>query len=95
MKEIYDFIKRNIVWLLLGTIAIWLFKPEIAEIKTILLISTIEAMALGLSGIAAFVYTKIDFTQAHNNSNLGFIFLGVHVCIGLTILGVYLAQFGA
>jgi hypothetical protein len=95
MKEIYDFIKRNIVWLMLGLIAILLFKPELAEIKTILLVAAIESLALGLSGVAAYVYTKIDFTQTHTNSNLGFIFLGVHICIGLTILGVYLAQFGA
>ena len=94
MNEIINFFKRNIAWLILGIGALWFFKPEIAEIRTILMILATESIALALSGLSAYVYTKIDFTKNIDNNNLGFIFLGVHLCVGLTILGVYIAQFG-
>ncbi|MGQ9819945.1 MAG: hypothetical protein ACUVQ1_08525 [Candidatus Kapaibacteriales bacterium] len=40
------------------------------------------------------MFTKVKFSEQPSTSNLGLIFLGVHICVGLTLLSVYLAQFG-
>lgn len=93
MKKLLDFIKRNSLWLIAGGLALFFLNPTIAEIKTIFLIISVESLALALSGIAVFVYTKIDFTKELEGNNLGLIFLGVNICVGLTVLGVYIAQF--
>ncbi len=85
-------IKRNMIWILLGIFSALLLKPALAEINTILLIVLVESVALAFSGIALFVYSKIDFTKNAESMNIGLIFLGVHVCIGLIVIGVYIAQ---
>ena len=94
MNEIWNFAKRNSIWLLVGLVAAWLLAPSMPELKTMLLIAITEALAIALSGAANYAYTAIDFSSDKSStSNPGLIFLGVHVCIGLVVLGVYLAQF--
>ncbi len=103
MKKINDFILRNAIWLALGGCGYLLLNPAIAEMNTLILIIIIEALALALSGISVYSFTKLNFTNSDysrmdfpNNGlshTLGFIFLGVHICVGLTVLGVYIAQF--
>lgn len=93
MKKIKNFILRNSIWLGILLFALYLLSPGSPEVNTILLVVTIEALAIGLSGIAAYVFTRIDFIKEDLSNNLGMIFLGVHVCVGLVILGVYIAQF--
>jgi hypothetical protein len=94
MNKYIDFAKRNSVLIIICAMALLLMKPGIAEVRTLLLIASIETLAIALSGVSAYVYTRIEFTRQIVNSNLGFIFLGVHICVGLVVLGVYLAQFG-
>ncbi len=91
MKKI-DMLLRNSIWIILGAIAMMALKPDIAEINTILLVVLVESLALALSGIALFVYSRIDFTREMTGSSIGLIFLGVHICIGLVVIGVYIAQ---
>ncbi len=93
MEKKTNVLFRNTVLLAIGAVPLFILQPGIAEIKTLLLIAGIESLALALSGIAAYVYTQIDFTRHSLNSNLGYIFLGVHICTGLVVLGVYIAQF--
>jgi hypothetical protein len=93
MDKIKDFVARNSIWLGLAVFTLYLFSPGSPELNTILFVITIEALAIGLSGIAAYCFTRIDFINEHLNNDLGMIFLGVHVCVGLVILGVYIAQF--
>ena len=93
MDNIIGFIKRNSIWIGLSLIALYLLSPGSPELNTFLFVITIESLAIGLSGIAVFAFTRIDFIKESLNSNLGMIFLGVHVCVGLVILGVYIAQF--
>ncbi len=93
MKNVIEFVKRNIVWLIGGILALALLNPSLAEIKTLLLIVITECLAIALSGLAQFVYTKIDFIKENALNSLGMIFIGVHLLCGLTILGVYIAQF--
>lgn len=80
---------------LLAALATYLLGPGLAEANTLLLIITIETLAIALSGLAVFVFTQIDLTRYVVNSNIGFVFLGVHVCTGLSVLGVYITQMGA
>ncbi len=91
MKTI-DMLLSNSIWIILGAIAMMALKPDIAEINTILLVVLVESLALALSGIALFVYSRIDFTREMTGSSIGLIFLGVHICIGLVVIGVYIAQ---
>ncbi|MBS4001014.1 MAG: hypothetical protein KGZ71_11090 [Desulfobulbaceae bacterium] len=95
IKSLYLFhvIKRHAIWLIMLIGAIVLFNPQIEEFTTIMFIITVELIAIALSGVANYVYTRIDF-PSHSPIVLGFIFLGVHICAGLTILGVYLVQYG-
>jgi hypothetical protein len=93
MRDIYNFIVRHGLLITITTLGFLLLKPQIPEINTLLLITVVECIAIALSGLAVFIYTQIDHTRSNNNSNLGFIFLGVHICVGLVVLGVYIAQF--
>lgn len=108
LKNGLYFIARNAVWLTIGGIAVFFLRPGFAELQTFLFIATLESMALALSGVALYVYTKIPFTKIIMEGDdskmnsverhsvmvvLGYIFLGVHLLVGLTVLGVYIAQF--
>ena len=93
IEKVFDSIKRNAVWILLIVIALMLIRIDTTEIRTFILIVITECIAMALSGVAQYVYTRIDFTKESANNNLGYIFLGVHICVGLIILGVYIVQF--
>ncbi len=84
---------RHAAWIIPAILAFMILSPGMPELRTLLIITIVECMSLALSGLSAFVYTNLDFTKMYFANALGFIFLGVHICIGLTILGVYLAQF--
>ena len=93
-EAISDFIFRNIIWIMIAGFGFWFLKPQLPEIRTLLMIAVIEAIAVGLSGTAVLVYTKINFLKSENHQVLGQIFIGVHILVGLAVLGVYIAQFG-
>lgn len=92
LEKVKDFLIRNVIWFIVALPAMLFLSPAIAELRTFYLIISVECLALALSAIAVKVYTAIDFTQKGVN-NLGQIFTGVHICVGLTVLGVYIAQF--
>lgn len=94
MKDILDFLKRNAGLMAISLAAAFLLKPAIAEINTMLLVILFECLALSLSGLALYAYTQIDFTKKYAQVNPGLIFAGVHICTGLIVLGVYIAQSG-
>ncbi len=89
-----NFILRHAAWLCLILISILLLNPIIAEFRTLLLITIFETVALFLSGLAVYTFTKIDFIGEQSYGILGYIFLSVHILTGMAVLGVYLAQFG-
>ncbi len=92
--SIIDFIFRNVIWIVIGGFGFWFLRPELPEIRTLLMLAVIESIAIALSGIAVLIYTKVNFLSKENNSILGQIFIGVHILVGLAVLGVYIAQFG-
>jgi hypothetical protein len=81
--------------LLIGVLllAYWTLAPGVEEVHTVLIIILIEVVAIGISALATYSFTRIDFTSDYVTNNLGYIFLGVHICVGFTVLGVYLVQF--
>lgn len=94
MQNIINFFKRNVIWFGLGLAALLLLSPAAPEFRTLLLAIAIECLALAMSGLSVYVYTKMDFIQEKSTHILGQIFLGVHICSGLCVLGVYMAQWG-
>lgn len=92
LEKIWDFARRNSLWMLLIVAIAFALNLSSEIINTALLIILFEGIALGLSGFAAFVYTKVDFTRTQMWNTLGSIFLGVHICIGLAVMGVYFTQ---
>jgi hypothetical protein len=94
-KTFVSFVKRYGTILLLFALAFLVVKLEFPEIRAIFLSILVESVAIAFSGIASFVFTKVRFEDTPEAPNLGLLFLGVHICIGLTILSVYLAQFTA
>ncbi|GAB1370402.1 hypothetical protein MASR1M45_04630 [Candidatus Kapaibacterium sp.] len=92
LKAIAEKIKRHSLWILPAIVALIILSPAKAEIRTFLLVLSIECTAIFMSALSARVYTKMDFTK-EAVSNLGYIFIGVHLCVGLSVLGVYIAQF--
>lgn len=92
-KSIIDFFKRYSVLFLAFSVSFILAKLEYPEIRTLLLASLLECFAIAFSSFAAFVFTKVKFSDKPKTPNLGLIFLGVHICFGLFVLSLYLAQF--
>jgi hypothetical protein len=93
MQSILNFVSRHSLWVLLGSLAFLVLRPGLPELNTILLVVFVESLAIALSGLALYIYTKVDFTKDGANANLGYIFLGVHLLVGLVVLGAYIVQF--
>lgn len=89
-----DFIKRHIilVGILIGVYV--LLKVNSAIIDTLLILVAAETIAILFSGVAHYSFTKMKFTE-ESPIVLGYIFLGVHLLIGLALIGVYITQMGA
>jgi hypothetical protein len=91
-EKLWDFFIRNLTWLSLAIFSLLLLSPAKAKIRTFFLVISVECLAIVMSAISVKVFTEIDFTKKFENA-LGQIFIGVHICVGLTVLGVYIAQF--
>jgi hypothetical protein len=98
LNKVIEFTKRNSILIIIGMIVIFFFNPAIGELKVVGLIILFELLAIGLSGLALYLYTEIKFTKEIKNDNkeyiatLGQIFLGVHIALGLSLLGTYFTQ---
>jgi hypothetical protein len=92
LEKVKSFVLRNSIWLLIIFVSFLSLAPAKAELRTFYLITAIECVALALSAIALKVFTEIDFVRRADGT-LGQIFIGVHLCVGLSVLGVYIAQF--
>ncbi len=92
MRKSADFLKRNAALAFIAAVSIYFLRAERPEIDSLLFVAAVESVALALSGAAAFIFSSLDFKTREGDSNLGLIFLGTHVCAGLTIIGVYMAR---
>lgn len=91
--EFWDFLKRHFVLIALTCGFLYYLAPKWEEVRTILLLGVLECFAIFMSGFAQWTYTKIKFTKYRQTNTLGYIFLGVHILIGLCIFGVYFVMF--
>lgn len=80
-----------------------IISPFNFEFRTLGLLIFIEILAISLSSFSLFTFTKFNFIKGLENERnkqnksalyilIGFIFLSVHLCIGLSILGLYITQ---
>ena len=107
MKTIIDFVIRHSIWIILGIIALLLLSNAFSlfqVIFNILLVAVAsECVALGLSSVALFVYTKINFTALDYDKDgkynsvethafarvIAAIFIGVHLLVAIIVLAMY------
>ncbi|MFN3781767.1 MAG: hypothetical protein ACK4SO_06295 [Candidatus Kapaibacteriota bacterium] len=88
-----DFIKRYGLLIIVALFSLSLVNLEKPEFRTFLLACLLECTAIAFSSFAAYVFTKVKFSEQPETPNLGLIFLGVHISFGLSLLALYLAQF--
>ncbi len=105
--KILDFIKRNVVLTAVAGIALFLLAAGFEETRSLLMIVVTECIAISLSELAVFAYTRINFTKTIIEGDDGklsdaerhdllhviaYIFLGVHILCGLVFFGFYFVQ---
>ncbi len=80
---------KTLILLIIGGAAFTALRPLAEEIRTFLLLIAVECLALGLCALSGLIFKK----QGDNSGGLnGHIFVGVHICLGLSMMTVYLAQ---
>lgn len=93
VQSIADFIGRyGLLVAVVLIIVASLGDTYVATITTIKQIALVECLAIAMSSFAALVFTQIKFTSKGDTHALSRIFLGVHICIGLSVLGIYFLQ---
>ena len=90
-NDLKNKVQRNALWMVLAALILWFLTPQFDEIKMLVMIVFIELIAIALSGLATYVYTKVDFIENRSYVTLGAIFLGVHFLVGLGVVGLYYA----
>lgn len=102
LNQLLDALLRNIFLLLLilGVHYFGNISQLAAYRNTINYVISIELLAIFLSNIALFFFTALNFTKMSQNAEnsvgvrvIGFIFLAVHLCVGLTVLGIHFTNF--
>lgn len=91
--KLIDFFKRNIILISIVFAGLIYLGFQDSLLDTLFLIIVVELLAVSLSGLSVYLFTKLDFVETDNFLVLGLIFLGVHICVGLVVLGVYIVQF--
>lgn len=102
-----DFLIRNITWVLLILVGLYFLEPTTELLNKLTLLVVLEGLALGLSGVASYVYTKVKFTKVliygedfklnsverHSLIDLlGKVFIGVHILVGVGFFILQLAE---
>lgn len=107
IATLWDWIKRNglITVICLAALVYLEFSSDI--LQTMALIAIYFSMAVGLSGVALYAYTKIPFTRnilygeddrldIVERGNMvkmqGYVFLGTCLLVGLTVMGLFYTQ---
>ncbi|GEM_PF-1712477 len=86
-----SWILRNLIWFVPFALGLF-FMSQSAIKETVVAVIVFEALAIGITSIAAFILSRSETMRYQMWNALGNIFLGVHVCIGLVVLGVYFTQ---
>lgn len=91
LQTLWKFVASNILWcaIILGGLIYLGFSA--GNIQFFVSIIALEALAVGLSQIGQFIYTRRNFNN-DNTNNLGLIWLGVHVLVGICCMGIYFTK---
>lgn len=92
LKDIKNWIVRNLAWFGIGLIVLFYLSFNSEILNTIMISIIFVCLAIGLSGLTAFAYTKLDFIS-NDRPILGQIFIGVSIIITGILIGVYITQF--
>ena len=86
-----NFIARHSLWVLGIVIALWITHFAIEKVDTILDIITFESVAIALSGIAVFAFTRIKW---HATTDSDLTTLGRHIVMAMIFVAVHLVVLG-
>ena len=94
-KTFWNFVVRNLFWIIVTVGALYLIGETTSMLQVTLTSVLLECLAIGLSNFAQYVYSRLKFNseESPHTSILGYIFLGVHILIGLIGFGAYFIQF--
>jgi hypothetical protein len=108
MKNLIEYIKSNWYVILIINIFLLLVKDYSTITQTLYNVVLSEMMAIMLSTLAVYAYTKIDFLtiatvgedgkisayeQLGKSIILASIFLGVHLLVALVVFSIYFIQY--
>jgi hypothetical protein len=98
LKIVGNWLLRHLVWIALILVAGYFIQPTRELIGKFLIITILEGMALGMSGLALFAYTKVNFIKKMYSSGDGTANtseqLGASIITGLIFLGVHILVAG-
>ncbi len=87
---------RYSIFIILPIVIFTLFKISSVPLEKVenalISISAFECLALFFTSLGAFIYTELKFTK-DAPLVLGYIFVGVHILIGLSVFGIYYVEF--
>lgn len=92
--RILSFLGRYALLIAVVLLALYLLNQEATQVAlgTIYQLVLIECVAIVLCSLAVIVFTKINFVKEGNYHVLSYVFLGVHILIGLSVVGIYFVQ---
>jgi len=102
LNQLLGSLLRNVflIFLILGVYYFGNISQLNAYRNTINYIISIELLAIFLSNIALFFFTTMNFTKLSQSSEnsigvrvVGYIFLAVHILVGLTVVGIHFTNF--
>ncbi len=105
--KVLNFISRNATWLLTAILSLYFIAFQKQILDTALIIVLLESVALGLSGLAVYAFTTFSVSEPYFAGDdkqysvmerlglmiwAGMVFLGVHILVGLSVVGIYVIQ---
>lgn len=90
-EKAISFAKRNSIILILATLVLMFANIDNETKQLALKVLGAEVLALILSGVAIYCLTEIDFVK-EKSPVIGWIILGVHFLVGLSIVGIYIVE---
>jgi len=98
LKIVGNWLLRHLAWIILILVAGYFIQPTRELIGKFFIIAALEGMAIGMSGLALFAYTKVNFIKKMYSGNDGTVNtseqLGASIITGLIFLGVHVLVAG-
>ena len=92
---IFEWLKRNSIWFVIGLIAFYILGYNQELINTILTVAILEAITIAFCGIAIYCITNLNFItikKTNDRTIIGWIILAVHIGMGLSVYSIYMLE---